>query len=84
MLGVATISRRTTCFYFKMRYITCLGGCLTDKVVRQNKEGLKNTSEYGDAKSDEHVPIQEHWLAGASPIAGFVHGLGPPRASNRE
>lgn len=84
MLGAATISRRTICFYFKMRYINGLGGRLTDEVVGRNKEGLKNTSEYGNAESEEHVPVQDCWLTGTSPIAGFVHGLRPPRASNGE
>jgi len=42
-----------------MRYINSLGIRLTDEVVRRNKEGMKNTSEYGNAKSDEHVPVQD-------------------------
>lgn len=79
-----TILRLTACFCFEMRYINCLGVRLTDEVIRHSKKGLKNTAEYDNTKSDEHVPIQDCWLTGASPIAGFVHGLGPPRASNRE
>ena len=67
-----------------MRYINYLGGRLTDGAVRRNMEGRKNTSEYGNAKSDEHVPVQDCWLTGASTMAVFVYRLGPPRVSNRE
>ncbi len=72
-----TILRLTTCFCFETRYINHLGG-------RHSKEELKNTAEYGNAKSDEQVLIQDCWLTSASPMAGFVHRLGPQRVSNRE